>query len=86
VSFAKEEAEHINALEDSHREADVDVANINNMLEMASDDLTTNNRYDSAKAQAAEIREEALASVNDEPCLEEMSERHWPWDDYVEEE
>jgi hypothetical protein len=86
VSFTKEEAERIDALDDSHREADGDVANINDMPEVAFDDWTTNDRYESAKAKAAEVREEALASADDDPWLREMSERHWPWDDYDEEE
>jgi hypothetical protein len=86
VSFSKEETERIDALDDSHRDADLDVENINKMLEVASDGWTTNDRYDSAKAKAAEIKEQALASADDDPWLREMSERHWPWDDYDEEE
>jgi hypothetical protein len=86
VSLSKEESERIDALDDSHRDADLDVENINNMLDVASDGWTTNDRYDSAKAKAAEIKEQALASANDDPWLREMSERHWPWDDYDGEE
>ncbi|KAF2850103.1 hypothetical protein T440DRAFT_555370 [Plenodomus tracheiphilus IPT5] len=86
VSFTQEEAEQIDALDDSHRDADADVGTINAMLGIGSDGWTTNERFESARMKAAEIREQALASVDDEPWLREMSERHWPFDDYDEDE
>jgi hypothetical protein len=86
VSFTQKEAEHIDALDDLHRDADGDVEHINELLGIASDGWTPNERFESAKSKSAEIREQALASADDEPWLREMSERHWPFDDYDEDE
>ncbi|KAF2130129.1 hypothetical protein P153DRAFT_231335 [Dothidotthia symphoricarpi CBS 119687] len=86
VSVTQEEAERIDALDDSHRDADGDVEQINELLGIASDGWTPHERFESAKRKAAEIREQALASADDDPWLREMSERHWPFDDYDEDE
>jgi hypothetical protein len=86
VAFTQKEAERIDALDDSHRDADGDVEQINELLGIASDGWTPNERFESAKSESAKIRELALASVDDDPWLREMSERHWPFDDYDEDE
>ncbi|KAF2824074.1 hypothetical protein CC86DRAFT_447630 [Ophiobolus disseminans] len=82
VSFIKDEADQIDALDDSHRDADGDVEHINDLLGIGSDSWTPHERFDDAKRKAAEIREQALASADDDPWLREMSERHWPFDDF----
>ncbi|RMZ68811.1 phosphotransferase enzyme family [Pyrenophora seminiperda CCB06] len=86
VSFTQEEAERIDALDDLHRDADGDVEKISELLGVASDGWTPEERFESAMSKLAEIREQALASVDDDPWLREMSERHWPFDDYDEDE
>jgi hypothetical protein len=86
ITFTQTEAEQIDALEDAHRDADGDVERINEFLGIASDGWTPNERFESAKTKAAEIREQALASADDDPWLREMSVRHWPFDDYNEDE
>ncbi|KAH8732087.1 kinase-like domain-containing protein [Phaeosphaeriaceae sp. PMI808] len=86
VAFTPEEAERIDALDDLHRDADGDVEQINELLGVASDGWTPNDRFESAKSKAAEIREQALASADHEPWLRKMSERHWPFDDHDENE
>ncbi|KAF1348371.1 kinase-like protein [Lizonia empirigonia] len=86
VSFTQKEAERIDALDDSHRDADGDVEQINELLGIASDGWTLNERFESAMSKSAEIREQALASADDDPWLREMSERHWPFDNYDEDE
>jgi hypothetical protein len=78
VSFTQEEAEQIDALDDLHRDADGDVEQINELLGIASDGWTPN--------KSAQIRKKALASADDDPWLRDMSERHWPFDDYDEDE
>lgn len=85
-SFPKDEAERIDALDDSRRNADGDVETINNLLGVASDGWCPHDRFKSAKSKAAEIREQGLASADDDPWLREMSERPWPFDDYDENE
>jgi hypothetical protein len=86
VSFTQKEAEQIDALDDSHRDADGDVEQINELLGIASDGWTLKERFESAMSKSAEIRERALASAGDDPWLREMSERHWPFDNYDEDE
>jgi hypothetical protein len=86
VSFTQEEAEQIDALDDLHRDADGDVEQINELLGIASDGWTPNEWFESAKSKSAQIRKKALASADDDPWLRDMSERHWPFDDYDEDE
>jgi hypothetical protein len=86
VSFAQTEAEGIDALDDAHRDADGDVEQINELLGIASDGWTPNERFESAKSKSIEVREQALASAEDDPWLRKMSERHWPFDDFDEDE
>ena len=86
VSFTQKEAERIDALYDLHRDADGDVEQINELLGIASDGWTLEERYESTVSRSTEIRKQALASVDDDPWLREMSERHWPFDDYDENE
>lgn len=86
VAFIKEEAIRTNALDGLHRDTDTDVDQINELLGIASDGWTPHDRFEDAKRKAAKIRNSALASVDDDPWLQEMSERHWPFDDYDEDE
>ncbi|KAF2999663.1 hypothetical protein E8E13_000796 [Curvularia kusanoi] len=86
ITLTQQEADDIHALEESHRDADGDVENINGFLGVASDGWTTNENFETAKSKAAYIRERALTSADDDPWLREMSERHWPFDDYDEAE
>ncbi|KAJ4994062.1 hypothetical protein SVAN01_00539 [Stagonosporopsis vannaccii] len=86
LSFSQEDAKRIDALDDSHRDADGDMERINDHLGVASDGWTLHERFEISKSRAAEIREQALASADDDPWLREMSERHWPFDDFDEDE
>ncbi|KAK1910225.1 hypothetical protein P3342_006498 [Pyrenophora teres f. teres] len=86
VSFTEEEAKQIDALDDLHRDADNDMERINWLLGIASDGWTPHERFESARSKAVEFREQGLASVDDDQWLREISERHWPFDDYDENE
>lgn len=86
ISLAEQEAQRRNALDDSHRDADADMEQVNGYLGVVSGGWTPHDRFESAKEKARCIREEGLASVDDDPWLREMSERHWPFDDYDEDE
>lgn len=55
MSFTQKEAERIDALDNSHRDADGDVEQINELLGMAFDGWTLNERFDSAKSKAGKI-------------------------------
>ncbi|PSN60403.1 hypothetical protein BS50DRAFT_604702 [Corynespora cassiicola Philippines] len=86
ISYTKEEMERIDALNDQHRDADGDMEQVNQYLGVASDGWTSHERFESAKEKAKEIREQGLASADDDPWLREMSEFHWPFDDFDENE
>jgi hypothetical protein len=86
LSYTPEEAERINKLDDLHREADGDMERVNELLGIASDGWTLNERFEIVQNNAAEIKGNALASVDDDPWLDEMIERHWPFDDFDEDE
>lgn len=59
---------------------------IREFLGIASNGWTPNERFDSARSEAAGIKEQALASAEDETWLRRMSEQHWPYDDYEQNE
>lgn len=86
ISFAHEEVQRIDALVVLHREADEDIERINGLLGVGSDGWTSNEQFEYAKHTAAAFREQGLASADDEPWMREMSERHWPYDDFDEDE
>ncbi|KAH3973014.1 hypothetical protein HBH52_147360 [Parastagonospora nodorum] len=86
VSFTSEETQRIDALDNLHRDADGDVEAINDLLGIGPDGWTSNEHIQTAKKKASEIQEQALASADDDPWLREMSERHWPFDDFDEDE
>lgn len=78
--------ERINALQNSHRDGDGDIERVYEFLGISSDDWTMDDGFDSAQSRATELREQALASIEDDPWLREMSKRHWPFDDHDEDE
>ncbi|KAH7087401.1 kinase-like domain-containing protein [Paraphoma chrysanthemicola] len=86
VSFSDEEMTRIDALDDAHRDSDTDIDQINELLGVASDGWTPNERFEESKERAVQIKEQGLAGADDDPWLREMSERHWPWDDFDEDE
>jgi hypothetical protein len=61
VSFTKEKTNRIDALDDSHRDADGDTAHINELLRIGSDGWTPHERLDYAQNKAVEIQALALA-------------------------
>ncbi|KAH7074447.1 kinase-like domain-containing protein [Paraphoma chrysanthemicola] len=56
------------------------------LLGVASDGWTPNERFEESKERAVQLREQGLTGADDDPWLREMSERHWPWDDFDEDE
>ncbi|KAF2750959.1 kinase-like protein [Sporormia fimetaria CBS 119925] len=81
-----EEMQNRFALDNSLREVDAQLENIHGLLGIASGGWTSNELFESAKEGGRLIKEEGLAEVDDDPWLREMSERHWPFDDFDEDE
>jgi len=86
IMFTEQEVQRRAALDESLREVDSEMERINRVLGIASDGWTPNDAFESAKERAWLIREEGLAAVSDEPWLKEMTEKHWPFDDFDEDE
>lgn len=86
VLLVEEEAQRITALDESLRDFDNEMERINGVLGVASDGWTPNESFESAKERAKLIKEEGLAAVSDDPWLMEMTEKHWPFDDFNEDE
>lgn len=69
VSFTQEETEHIDALNDLHRDADGDFEQVSEYLGVGSDGWTTHERFEKVKRRAEEVREQALASADEDPSV-----------------
>ncbi|KAF1837045.1 kinase-like protein [Decorospora gaudefroyi] len=85
VEVSEQGAQRRAALDESLREVDSEMERINGVLGIASDGWTPNESFENAREKARFIREERLAAVADEPWLKEMTEQHWPFDDWDEE-
>jgi hypothetical protein len=86
IVLSEQEAQQRVALDKSLREVDSEMERINEVLGIASDGWTPHERFESSKERAALIKEEGLLAVSDDPWLQGMSERHWPFDDCDEDE
>jgi hypothetical protein len=86
IVLGEQEAQKRIALDKSLREVDSEMDRINEVLGIASDGWTPKERFESAKERAASIKEEGLLAVSNDPWLQVMSERHWPFDDCNEDE
>ncbi|KAF2866274.1 kinase-like domain-containing protein [Massariosphaeria phaeospora] len=86
VAISEEETRRRLALDESLREVDVEMQRIRDVLGVGVDGWTSNELFEDAKEKAAMIKEEGLAGIEDEPWLRDMSEKHWPFDDFDEDE
>ncbi|PVH97319.1 hypothetical protein DM02DRAFT_597827 [Periconia macrospinosa] len=86
IALEEQEVQKRTALDESLREVDGEMERINGILGVASDGWTSNELFEDAKERARLIREEGLHAVSDEPWLREMTERHWPFDDWDEDQ
>lgn len=81
-----EEMKKITTTYDSLYETNEEMELINNFVGVSSDGWTTNEDFAEAKEKAAWIKKIGLEEVKDDPWLLETSLRHWPFDDFDEEE
>jgi len=86
IVLGEQEAQRRAALAESLHEVDSEMERINGVLGIASDGWMSNESFGSAKEKAALIKEEGLCAVSDDPWLQEMTKRHWPFDDCNEDE
>lgn len=86
VVVSEEDAKTSEELDDSMREMDTELERINGFLGIGPDGWTSNETFEEATEKARSIKEEGLAAVKDDPWLRRMTEKHWPFDDYNEDE
>lgn len=86
IIFTEQEMQRRASQDESLRETDSDMERILGLLGAASDGWTPSDRFESAKEKARLFKGEGLAAVSDDPWLTEMSDRHWPFDDFDEDE
>jgi aminoglycoside phosphotransferase (APT) family kinase protein len=84
VVLEEQEAQRRATLDASLRDVDYDMEQIGKAIGIASDGWTSNNTFQGAKEAARSIREQGLDAVSDDSWLMEMTDRHWPFDDYDE--
>ena len=86
IILTEEEVHRRTALTESLQEVDSEMERINQVLGIMSDGWTPNETFQTAKERAALIKEEGLCAVSDDPWLQEMTKKHWPFDDWNEDE
>lgn len=86
VEVSEQDTQSRTALGESLRDVDSEVERINGVLGVASDGWTSNELFEEARKRAELIKEEGLAAVDDDAWLREMTEKHWPFDDFNEDE
>lgn len=84
VVLDEQDVQDITALDKSLCEVDTEMERIKDFLGIASDGWTSNELFDDVQRKAQSIKEDGLASVDDDPWLRTMTEQHWPFDDYDE--
>ncbi|QVM06336.1 hypothetical protein D8B26_001048 [Coccidioides posadasii str. Silveira] len=86
VVISEQDAQKRAALDDSLRDVDTELEQIHGFLGVGSDRWTSHELFEQAKERARSIKAEGLAAVDDDPWLRRMTEQHWPFDDYNEDE
>ncbi|KAF2656341.1 hypothetical protein K491DRAFT_767808 [Lophiostoma macrostomum CBS 122681] len=86
VVLEEQEVRRRAALAESLQEVDSEMERIHGVLGIASDGWIPNESYERAMERAALIKEEGLCEVSDDAWLLGMTNRHWPFDDWDEDE
>lgn len=86
ISFDATEAEDALRIEKEYEETDSQLSTIRNAIGVSIDGWTSNEMYEDAVARAKEFKKMAIDSVSDNKFDQEMTEKHWPFDDFDEHE
>ncbi|KAF2760915.1 hypothetical protein EJ05DRAFT_434941 [Pseudovirgaria hyperparasitica] len=86
IVLEKQEIQKLIAQDELLREADAEMEGINELLGVASDGWVSNENFEIAKGTSESCRGQAFDAVADDPVEMEMTERHWPFDDWNEDE
>ncbi|OJD12298.1 hypothetical protein ACJ73_09379 [Blastomyces percursus] len=86
VVISEQDAQKRAAQDDSLRDVDTELEQINGFLGVGPDGWISNELFEQAKERAQSIKAEGFAAVDDDPWLRRMTEQHWPFDDYNEDE
>ncbi|KAL4921972.1 hypothetical protein BDW62DRAFT_218539 [Aspergillus aurantiobrunneus] len=85
MSFSSTEANSVMRLQDMQEDVDLDLERVRNAIGISVDGWTTPDEYEAACARAREIKVKGLVFL-DTDYEREMTDRHWPFDDYNEDE
>jgi hypothetical protein len=86
VEVSEQDTQSRTALDESLRDVDSEMEWINGVLGVASDGWTSNELFEETRKRADLVKAEGLAAVDDDAWLREMTEKHWPFDDFNEDE
>ncbi|EXJ82365.1 hypothetical protein A1O3_06178 [Capronia epimyces CBS 606.96] len=85
ISFSELDVQHTLAILQQQEDTDTQLEKIQNAIGINADGWTSNEEYEGVVARAKLIRKQGLESLDTEE-EKEMTSRHWPFDDFDEEE
>ncbi|KAF3484439.1 protein kinase subdomain-containing protein [Arthroderma uncinatum] len=86
VTFDPVEAQDALRIEGQYEEMDTQLSRIRDAIGVSVDGWTLNETFEDTVARAQEFKMMAIASVSDNKFDQEMTEKHWPFDDFDENE
>ncbi|KAK2764467.1 hypothetical protein FQN54_009162 [Arachnomyces sp. PD_36] len=84
ISFSPSEAQDALRIEREYEETDSQLSQIRDAIGVNVDGWTSNEMFEEAVARAKEFKKMAINSVSDSKFDQEMTEKHWPFDDFDE--
>lgn len=86
VSFDSSEVQDTLRIEKEHKETDSQLSLIRDAIGVSVDGWTSNEMFEDSVERAKEFKKMAIESVSDSRFDQEMTEKHWPFDDFNEDE
>ncbi|KAI1937474.1 hypothetical protein LOZ57_006594 [Ophidiomyces ophidiicola] len=86
VKFDPLEAQDVLRIEKEYEEMENQLSRIRDAIGVSADGWTSTETFDDAVARAHEFKIMAIGSVSDNKFDQEMTEKHWPFDDFDENE
>ncbi|EEH04098.1 phosphotransferase enzyme family protein [Histoplasma capsulatum G186AR] len=86
ITFDLSEAQDTLRIEKEYEKTDSQLSLIRDAIGVSIDGWTSNEMFEDAIARAKEFKKMAIDSVSDNKIDQEMTEKHWPFDDFVEDE
>ncbi|EFQ99340.1 protein kinase subdomain-containing protein [Nannizzia gypsea CBS 118893] len=86
VTFNPVEAQEVLGIEKEYEDMDTELSRIRDAIGVSVDGWTSNETFDDSVAREKVFKDMAIASVSDSKYDQEMTEKHWPFDDFDENE